>query len=46
MWACDVEQLAEQGPLERVAEFEGYALYDERQLTSPPRRCARRSNRS
>ncbi|GAA3838821.1 hypothetical protein GCM10022403_083990 [Streptomyces coacervatus] len=35
VWACDVEQLAEQGVLERVGAFEGYALYDERQLVSP-----------
>ncbi|MFI6658057.1 exonuclease domain-containing protein [Streptomyces sp. NPDC050523] len=35
VWACDVEQLAEQGHLERVGAFEGYALYDERQLASP-----------
>ncbi|MEU0389186.1 3'-5' exonuclease [Streptomyces chartreusis] len=41
VWACDVEQLAEQGRLERVGEFEGYTLYDERQLTSPtPQMCA------
>ncbi|MFD7409244.1 3'-5' exonuclease [Streptomyces sp. NPDC059866] len=41
VWACDVEQLAEQGLLERVGEFEGYALYDERQLVSPtPEMCA------
>ncbi|MFD7282420.1 hypothetical protein ACFV80_36715 [Streptomyces sp. NPDC059862] len=41
VWACDIEQLAEQGLLERVGEFEGYALYDERQLTSPtPEMCA------
>ncbi|WP_409467260.1 exonuclease domain-containing protein [Streptomyces sp. HC307] len=35
VWACDIEQLAERGLLECVGKFEGYALYDERQLTSP-----------
>lgn len=35
VWACDVEQLAKQGHLERVGAFEGHALYDERQLASP-----------
>ncbi|MBL1086853.1 3'-5' exonuclease [Streptomyces actinomycinicus] len=41
VWACDVEQLAEQGLLECVGEFGDYPLYDERQLTSPtPQMCA------
>jgi hypothetical protein len=30
VWACDVEQLTEQGALDHVGAFEGHALYDER----------------
>ncbi|GAA2524022.1 3'-5' exonuclease [Streptomyces longisporus] len=35
VWACDVEQLAEQGLLDPVGAYEGHTLYDERQLTAP-----------